>query len=435
MTRSRVLPSVAVAVLLSLSTGAVQAEVVIETVTVGNLGSAGELSGAGAGGWGPDRWCGAVDYVYRIGKYEVTAGQYAEFLNAVAAEDTYGLYNTEMWSSDYGCKIERTGSSPNYSYSVGAEWADRPVNFVSWGDAARFCNWLHRGQPTGEQDPTTTEDGSYFLNGAIVRTELMAVVREEDAMWVIPSEDEWYKAAYHYNDGVTGNYYDYPTQSDTAPTAEVPPGTDMTNGSANYANVIGSPYYRTEVGAYSFKPSDSPYGTFDQGGNVGEWDEQVMDDDYIWRGVRGASYSLFADLRAAVRDIGKPTDENGRIGFRVAFVPGDCNHNGIYDDCDIDCGSVGGPCDVDGCGQGDDANGDGILDECGACCTIQGCTQTPETMCISPSKWKYNGDGTVCDEVCPAGIPTVSEWGLLAMALLVLAAGMVVLRRRRGAAA
>ena len=195
--------------------------IVIETVTVGNLGNDGELSGEGAGGSGPDRICGAVDYVYNIGKYEVTAAQYTEFLNAVAATDTYGLYNTNMWSSSYECKIERTGSSGSYTYSVAPDWADRPVNYVSWGDAARFANWLHNGQPTGAQDLTTTEDGSYYLNGATSNAALLAVDREPDATWVIPSEDEWYKAAYHKNDGVTGNYWNYPTSTSTVPSNDL----------------------------------------------------------------------------------------------------------------------------------------------------------------------------------------------------------------------
>jgi hypothetical protein len=157
----------------------------IETVTVGNPGNTGENSGESEpGGGGPDRICGAVDYVYNIGTFEVTAGQYAQFLRAVAGtEDTYGLYNTGMWCYWFGCRIERTGSSPNYSYSVAPDWADRPVNYVSWGDAARFANWLHNGQPTGAQDLTTTEDGSYYLNGATSNAELLAVVREPDACW------------------------------------------------------------------------------------------------------------------------------------------------------------------------------------------------------------------------------------------------------------
>jgi hypothetical protein len=72
--------------------------VTIETVHVGNPGNFGELSGADASGYGPDRICGAVGYTYNIGKYEVTAGQYSEFLNAVAKTDAYNLYNASMYS-------------------------------------------------------------------------------------------------------------------------------------------------------------------------------------------------------------------------------------------------------------------------------------------------------------------------------------------------
>ncbi|UCC30203.1 MAG: SUMF1/EgtB/PvdO family nonheme iron enzyme, partial [Phycisphaerales bacterium] len=344
MSREASIAAVA-AVVLACAAGA-KAQVVIETVTVGNPGNDGELSGEGAGGWGPDRICGAVDYVYNIGMFEVTAGQYSEFLNAVADDDTYGLYSTGMWDSERGCKIERTGSSPNYSYSVGVEWADRPVNLVSWGDVARFANWLHNGQPgivepgvydPVPQDENSTEDGSYDLaatqeyygpDGQVIDFEgldaaLLAVVRESDATWVIPSEDEWYKAAYHYNDGVTGNYYDYPTQSDTAPTAEAPSGTDMTNGSANYyydGAYVDPTHYRTEVGAYDAKPSHSPYGTFDQGGNVYEWNEAVLHDSY--RSVLGGSYDIGGSLHAAYRGSGsyQPTIVGSFIGFRVADV-------------------------------------------------------------------------------------------------------------------
>ena len=87
-----------------------------------------------------------MDHAYAIGKYEVTAGQYTEFLNAKAKTDTYGLYNTNMWSDTYGCKIQQTGSSGSYAYSVAADYANRPVNYVSFWDAARFTNWLHNGQ-------------------------------------------------------------------------------------------------------------------------------------------------------------------------------------------------------------------------------------------------------------------------------------------------
>ena len=292
----------------------------IETVPVGNPGNAGELSGESApGGYGPDRICGAVDYEYRIGTCEVTAGQYAEFLNAVAGVDTYGLYKTNMWWDSYACKVERfdgngTVSDP-YQYRVDANWADRPVNYVSWGDAARFANWLHNGQPTGGQDLTTTEDGAYYLDGATSNADLLAVSREADWKWAITSEDEWYKAAYYHGSG--GVYYDYPTGSDTAPTGEAPPGTDLINGSANYFNSGGL----TDVGAYTAKPSDSPWGTFDQGGNVFEWTEAIVYGSD--RGLRGGSFDNFAhDLHASDRyNAYPPTIQNRDIGFRVSEVP------------------------------------------------------------------------------------------------------------------
>ncbi|UCC29576.1 MAG: SUMF1/EgtB/PvdO family nonheme iron enzyme [Phycisphaerales bacterium] len=306
--------------------------IVIATVSVGNPGNTGEWSGASYGGLGPDRICGAVDYVYNIGQFEVTAGQYTVFLNAVAVEDTYGLYNTRMWDREKGCKIERTGSSTNYSYSVGAEWADRPVNYVSWADAARFCNWLHNGQPTGPQNLTTTEDGSYYLNGATSDAELMAVVREPDATWVIPSEDEWYKAAYHKNDGVTGNYWDYPTGNDSVPSNDlvepIDPGNNATFHDGDWPDpagyTIGSPYYRTEFGAH--ENSGSPYGTFDQGGNVQEWNEAIFVDPLgSYRGLRGGMFGDYDPLlHAAYRDrYNAPTYEGGGlyVGFRVAEVP------------------------------------------------------------------------------------------------------------------
>jgi len=274
------------------------------TVPVGNAGNVGELSGSGAGGYGPDRICGSVAYDYRIGTHEVTAGQYTEFLNAVAGTDTYGLYNSSMWSSSSGCKIQRSGTLGNYSYSVAQDWANRPVNYVSWGDSARFSNWLHNDQPTGAQSLSTTEDGAYFLNGATSDAALLTVDRESDWKWAITSEDEWHKAAHHKNDGDTGNYFNYPTSSDS-----------INTGMANYGRSVG---HTTDVGSYA--AYSSRYGTFDQGGNVWEWNEAVLHDSY--RGVRGGSFvTIVGYLQASARDIDGSTYECDSFGFRVASVP------------------------------------------------------------------------------------------------------------------
>ena len=293
----------------------------LETVPVGNVGNIGELSGGSVpGGYGPDRICGAVDYNYNIGKYEVTAGQYTEFLNAVADTDAYGLYSAYMWSNTYGCKIQRTGSSGSYTYSVAADRENRPVNYVSWGDAARFANWLHNGQPTGAQGLSTTEDGAYYLNGARTDAQLKAVTRETDWKWAITSEDEWFKASYHKNDGATGNYFKYPTSSNSVPSNVLGTPTDPGNNATFYISnyTIGSPYWMTEVGAH--ENSDSPYGTFDQGGNVYEWNEALIVSS---RGLRGGGWGWYYNSLAASDrySYGSPTYESFDIGFRVANVP------------------------------------------------------------------------------------------------------------------
>jgi formylglycine-generating enzyme required for sulfatase activity len=74
----------------------------IEWVTVGDPGNPADTDPS-TYRCGPsmDQPCGAVAYTYRISKYEITNVQYAEFLNAVAATDTYGLYNASMGSPEY----------------------------------------------------------------------------------------------------------------------------------------------------------------------------------------------------------------------------------------------------------------------------------------------------------------------------------------------
>jgi sulfatase modifying factor 1 len=324
--------AVVVAAVCVALVSAASAAVNIETVPIGNPGNAGELSGSGAGGYGIDRICGAVAYDYNIGKYEVTAGQYTAFLNAVAKTDTYGLYNANMAlanSTTQGCNIVQSGGPGSHNYSVASDWVNRPVNYVSWGDAARFANWMTHGQPTGAQNGSTTEDGAYYLNGATDNASLMAVTRKTVAQggrYYIPVEDEWYKAAYHKNDGVTGNYFDYPTGSNSMPSNDLI-SPDPGNNANFYQNgyTIGSPYYRTSVG--EFENSDSPYGTFDQGGNVWEWNSADVIGYY--RGVRGGSFYSSGGhgggdgygLRATYRDYLDPVFESSNIGFRVSEVP------------------------------------------------------------------------------------------------------------------
>jgi formylglycine-generating enzyme required for sulfatase activity len=292
----------------------------IDLVPVGNPGNAGDTR-YGTPGYG------AVGYAYNMGKYEVTAAQYTEFLNAKAATDTYGLYNASMWSDAWGCKIQQSGGPGSYTYSVASDYANRPVNYVSWYDGIRFANWLQNGQGFG-----STENGTYTITGggpdwtvAIPDAATRATWTAANKHWVLPSEDEWYKAAYHKNDGATGNYWDYPTKSDAPPinTLLSPDPGNHANfydsyGTGTHTFTIGGPYYRTEVGA--FANSASAYGTFDQGGNVWEWNEALISSS---RGLRGGSFSSGLDypLLASARGYYDPPNEDYWIGFRVASVP------------------------------------------------------------------------------------------------------------------
>ncbi len=256
---------------------------------------------------------GNVDSCYRIGTTEVTNDQYAEFLNAIAKSDPNGAWHPFM-------DISRSGSDGSYVYTVDSHpavayppldtsYGSHPIRGVSFFNAMRFVNWVENGQPTGAQGPGTTEDGTYTITDGFSET------RAPGATYFLPSEDEWYKAAYYSLDDGDGDpgYWLYPTQSDLAPTAEVPTGGA---NSANFAAAVGD---TTHVGAYT--GTTSYYGGFDFGGNVTEWTEGVSGMDRIVRG--GSHVSSELPLRSTIRDPVDPALEGsfaGDIGFRIATV-------------------------------------------------------------------------------------------------------------------
>jgi formylglycine-generating enzyme required for sulfatase activity len=322
-----------VLVILSFVTKSALA-ITIDTVPVGNLGNANDPA--------TGNLYGGVGYAYSIGKYDVTVGQYTGFLNAVAATDTYDLYHPLMATDLNIAGIARSGVSGSYTYSVIGS-ANHPITYVSWGNAARFSNWLHNGQPTGAQNASTTEDGAYTLNGATSEAALHAVSRNAGAQWFIPSENEWYKAAYHQpaaQGGDADNYWNYPMRTNSVTYSDQPPGATPDNtrvgnlyqddGVANgyddgYAVTGSTSYstsqnYLTDVGAYASSPSY--YGTFDQGGNVYEWTETPISGSSSFRVRRGGSWHFGANnLQASYRISLHPTIQVDDLGFRVATVP------------------------------------------------------------------------------------------------------------------
>jgi formylglycine-generating enzyme required for sulfatase activity len=248
--------------------------------------------------------CGSVADPYQISKYEVTNAQYAEFLNLKAKADPLGLYNSILMGSNSFGGITRSGVSGSYTYTVKAGFANKPVNGVSFYDSLRFTNWLNNGQGSGD-----TETGAYTLEGGTATpSNGTTVTRNSGAIVFLPSENEWYKAAYY--DALSATYFDYPAGTDTATVCSAPTGT------ANHANCSPAGVGLTDVGAYA--GSASPYGTFDQGGNVFEWNETLASGD---RGFRGGNWSNTVGPLAASRPFATvPTSESVTVGFRVASV-------------------------------------------------------------------------------------------------------------------
>ncbi len=273
----------------------------MDWVAVGDPGNACDTQASGC--------FGAVTTPYQIGRYEVTNAQYAEFLNAVdpTGADALALYNPGMGSSEHG-GIERvSGNADGSKYVLKTSMDAKPVNFVSWFDALRFANWMHNGMGSGG-----TESGAYTLLGGIpIPSNSTTITRNAGATVWLPSEDEWYKAAYY--GGASGTWLDYPAGEDTTIGCSAP------TAAPNTANCDFAAATLTDVGSYT--GSASPYGTFDQGGNVLEWNEEPFFDG-SFRGIRGGSWFDFPGaLAASFRDPSLPQIEDNFFGFRVASVP------------------------------------------------------------------------------------------------------------------
>jgi formylglycine-generating enzyme required for sulfatase activity len=290
----------------------------LETVAVGDPGNQSVVINGSA--------VGSVSDPYRIGKYEVTIAEYTSFLNAIATRAdganslvVESLYDSRMFSDGTISGISRNGSGTAavpYAYAVVGDGL-KPVAYITWFNAARFANWLHNGALA----TSDLETGAYTLNGALNGT----FTKNPGASWWIPSQDEWFKAAYYKGGGVASGYWTFPTQSDSLPQ-------NNSSAESNQANFLRlglfsvtqvstqDPLqnYLTAVGTFKFAPS--PYGTFDQGGNVEEWTDTVVSTSFgearITRGGAWNSGGLNNDSNPIPTAL--PTDRLSKIGFRLA---------------------------------------------------------------------------------------------------------------------
>lgn len=324
-----------------------------------------------------------MSYDYRIGTNLVTNQQYTTFLNTVdsTGSNSFGLWNSNMGSSNRGGIGFDSLASAGSKYSVKTNFDLKPVNYVSFYDSAMFTNWLRNGATTssaittgaytistggvtqvslssnvatltsaghtlsvGDQvsvsgtsgynvtrivtavtantfsfDQTGSDQDATAASGSLTGA---SATRNASAKWWLPSEDEWVKAAYY--DPSTGNYSLYATQSNDIPTVATSNSTgDITNPGANVANYASGVAWNSATGNVSTVGSagaTSFYGTYDQAGNVWEWNEAFVTGSS--RGLRGGAWnSIELNLRASDRVGISPASGGNLVGFRVASVP------------------------------------------------------------------------------------------------------------------
>lgn len=313
----------------------------------------------------PDRMTGfgTVNTIFEISTTEVSNVQYAGFLNSVAKDDPQSLFSPLMESDPRG-GIVRSGASGSYFYESKPYMAVKPVNFVSWINAARFVNWLENGMPEGEQGQLTTETGTYDLT---IQDAAEAAVRGPDSRYAIPEENEWFKAAYY--DPVARFYRQYPLRIEGLPKrAAASSSGNVRNpgpGVINFAN--GALWFGMQGNVISVASTQakSAYGTYNQGGNVAEWLDNPT--ERSMRIIRGGHYEAnVEEVSSSGRAFHEPDHTSPSVGFRVVRAPcfADLNGDGTVDAEDVsrfsleygrtNCG------DVDLC-KGD-FDGDGDVD-------------------------------------------------------------------------
>lgn len=308
--------------------GFVPALVTIPTVEVGDRTNAPAVINLPSSG--TNLVVGQVPLPFRVGVNEVTVSQYTTFLNAVASVTNdnnssivSSLYPAGLMGSPQNVSgITRAGAgtaSAPFVYSPSGN-ANHPVAYASWFSAARFANWMHNGATNGAD----TENGAYTLAGKT--NDGTGIVRNAGAKWWIPSEDEWFKAAYYKGGGAAAGYYLFPTKSDSVPHNNDPTATNQANfrrfGQAycvTQTNTLDpAQNYLTPCGF--FTNSAGPYGTFDQGGNLDEWTDTAVQTPFgNARVTRGGSWNTGGlNNNTDPRSLNLPRDLLNTVGFRLA---------------------------------------------------------------------------------------------------------------------
>ena len=273
----------------------------VEFVTIGQPGNLPDLTGN-------PRPVGQVDYVYDIAKHEISRAM-VDAANAVGSLEI---------------------SLDPMRIVNGGPRSDMPATGISWNEAARFVNWLNvsKGYPEAYKFLAQPGEPGYHVNANQTLWQPTDLgfddenwFRNSGARYVLPSVDEWYKAAYYNPDAGPGDhlYFNFPTGSNDPPTP-VAFGTDPDTAVYRQRPVQG-PADITQAGGLS------AFGAMAMGGNVWEWEETeldlVNDTPYSIRGVRGGRWvNAPGDIWGFSRDDDDfPNFEMLSQGFRVGRLP------------------------------------------------------------------------------------------------------------------
>ena len=307
---SKAFLSVWLAALACLPLGSIANAGIIEWVTVGDPGNTADTAPVGFG---------AVAASFRIAKYEFTNQLYTEFLNSVDTSGTNpnSVYNSAMGTDPRGGISLTPGAASGSKYAARSNMGDKPVNFVSWFDAYRVSNWYMNGA-TSSSD---TETGAYTLVSG--QTTGTAPAVNSGATFYVPTEDQWYKAAYYKGGGTNAGYWNYATQNDSAPTAVTAGSTGIgsAGSTGNFANYDRTADWNSQDGNVTTVGTNggpSFYGAFDMSGNVYEWNDFTGAAGSS-RGLRAGDFSYNAgSLSSADSGQGDSSVDRDYIGFRLA---------------------------------------------------------------------------------------------------------------------
>ena len=252
----------------------------MDFTTIGSPGNAADTTG-------DPNPAGGVSYTYQMGTYEVSENMITKF-----------------------------NASQSLQITKDTRGVDKPATSVSWNEAARFVNWLNTSTGGFAAYNATGGVNTNITPWTIADTldyNASNPYRSVRTNFVLPSMDEWYKAAYF--DPNSGNYFNFPNGSDTAPMA-------VASGTAANTAVYGGQSGPADVNQAG---GLSPFGIMGLGGNVWEWEETAFSlnnsSGSSSRGVRGGSWLAPShNLSSSIRLGSNPADEFADVGFRVASL-------------------------------------------------------------------------------------------------------------------